>query len=712
MAIMTQNITQQMVYYEKTTNNTSFLETYFFLESQGVKNNKFHLILFDPDLIGVDPYDPRLNVFMKQKVIVETQKNYFYFIRNVVRIPNSGGPPSKYRLNRGMLAFSFCAMMNLNIYLELPRQQGKTIGAVVWYLWLYNFGTRDSAMVFLNKKMETAKENLQRLKDIRDALPSYLRMNEVINFDGKRIRSRNNVESIVHPINGNRIKVLPSAKNKIAASNLVRGKTIPLLWGDEWAFTPYNDTIWINGAPAMKTAMDNAKRNGSYYGAILSSTPGYLTQPEGVEAYDTIKNATPFSEQWYDMDYKQLGELLSANTNSSFVYIRYTYQQLGLSEQWFKEQCIDMKLKWADIRREILLEWSAETENSPFTKEQLDIVSQMVKQPIRQVYMLGKYQFNIYNDIDFRNPPIIGVDVSGGFNRDSSAISCIDSATSTLMADFNCNYISIVDLARLIYELVTKYMPNAVINIERNGGFGASVLAKLVKSNIKKNLYFEIKDKVIEERSDGIRTVRTKQKTKVYGLDSTKSTREELMEILKERMEYHKDKFVSPIIFNELKTLEVKRSGKIEHCADGHDDSIFSLLMALYVLYNGKNLRENWGIDRKVIKTDEDLDEAVFGLEEQYGDIIQDIEYLGNEEVTEQLNVLNKGKGQLYEEFLNKQYEQDQQALQNILMSKVGRKAYAEKFHVDESEMNATVTYTIPISVFDDFYKDDMTDMK
>ena len=702
------NQTRQTIYYEMNTTNKSFLDCYNYLKAKGIKNCKFHLVLLDKDLAGVDPYAPNLSLVMKQKILIECQRNYFYFIRNVVRIPSSGGPPDRYRMNRGMLALSFCNMLNLNTYLELPRQQGKTIGAVIWYLWLYCFATRDSMMIFLNKKMETAKENLQRLKSIKDMLPSYLQMNQtIVGFDGRKIRVPDNVESMKNPINNNLIKVLPSARNKIAASNLLRGKTIPILWGDEWAFTPYNDIIWVNGAPAMRTAMNNAKRNGAPYGALLSSTPGYLTQPEGIEAYDTIKAATPFNEAWYDFTPQQLSSLLAANTSSNFVYIKYTYQQLGLSEQWFKEQCIDMKMKWADIRREVLLEWSAETENSPFTKEQLDIVQQLIKQPKKQIYLLGKYLFNIYDDIDFRYPPIIGVDVSGGFNRDSSAISCIDSRTSKLMADFNCNYISIVDLTKVIFELVSKYMPNGVVNIERNGGFGASVLAKLVNSSIKKNLYYEIKDKVIEERTDGIRIQRKTQKTKVYGTDNTKAVREELMEILRERMEYHKDKFVSPIIYRELTTLEVKRSGRIEHSATEHDDSIFSLLMALYVLYNGKNLRENWNIQRVAIQTDENLEEPVFGLEEKYADITEEIDYIDSvpEDVKEAIAVLNKAKGKLYSEFVREEIAKDNEAMTQILMNKAGRQAYMEKYHIPQEDMQ-NIQVTIPLSVFENFYKD------
>ena len=79
-------------------------------------------------------------------------------------------------------------------------------------------------------------------------------------------------------------------------------------------------------------------------------------------------------------------------------------------------------------------------------------------------------------------------------------------------------------------------------------GFGASVLAALINSKVKQNLYFEIKDRVIEETNDGIRIVRKKQKTRVFGLDSTKDRRDLLIEILRQRMEYHKDKFISPII--------------------------------------------------------------------------------------------------------------------------------------------------------------------
>ena len=159
------------------------------------------------------------------------------------------------------------------------------------------------------------------------------------------------------------------------------------------------------------------------------------------------------------------------------------------------------------------------------------------------------------------DPPIIGVDVSGGYRRDSSAFTIVDSRSTKVIGDFKCNYISQIDLSKVIYEIVTKHMTNAIINVERNGGFGASVIALLKKAGLTKNLYYEFKERVIEERCEGPGAIKkTKATLKVYGLDSTKNVRELLIEILRERMDSHKDKFISRRLYDEFIGLEVSIS--------------------------------------------------------------------------------------------------------------------------------------------------------
>lgn len=708
MAIIYNNTNKRNIYYQMSTTNQSFLNMHYFLKDSGRINNKFMLQLLDPDLAGINPHDNRLNSFMKQKILRECIANYWYFLREVVRIPDQGniGQGAKFELHRGNLALNYCLMYDLNIFYDAPRQVGfKSVSSLCRYLWILNFGTSNSEIVFLNKKMDDSKLNLQRLKDIRDALPTFLQMDQQYARDGKKIKAPNTVETLQHPLNGNKIRTVPSARNKVAAASLLRGRTIPIIWADEYAFIPYNNIIYTNTVPAFKTAALNAKRNHAPYGMLITTTPGMLTTDEGLEAYNLKEGATRFNEMWYDMSYPELMELISTNTNSSFVYIRYTYQQLGRDENWFREICIEMRKDWASIRREILLEWSASSENCPFTKEDLEIVKTLLRQPIRTILLLNKYEFNIYEQISPRFPPLIGVDVSGGYKRDSSAITVVDSQTTRVTADMNCNYISTIDLAKVIYELVTKYMNNAVVNIERNGGYGASVLSKLVNTSIKRNLYFEIKDKVIEERFAGANIVRKTQKTKIYGLDSTKVIRELLIQILRERMEYHKDKFVSPIIYQELEGLEVKKDGRVEHSSNSHDDQIFSYLMALYIWYEGKNLMETYGIQKSTIKTDQDLEEAVLTIDEKYSDIIQELETIDNDDIQSQVDELNSTKTIMYEDWMKSEHEKDQQALAKILMTKVGKETYAKQFNINITDVGTPV-YSIPSSVFDNFYDD------
>lgn len=701
---------QQVVYYQHNTQNKSFIEMHLYLKDRGIKHNEFMLLLLDPDLANIDPRDPKLPFFMKQKVFRECMYNPWYFLRELCRIPTDGrsdGIP--FILHRGNLAMLFCLMLNLNTSVILPRQTGKTQSALAWYMYLFNFGTNSAEMSFLNKKFEDSKLNLNRIKAIRDLLPSYLKMDQVFSNDGTKLKGRNSVEMLQHPVNGNRIKTVPSARDKTSAASLMRGRTTSIIYIDEYGFIKHNKIIYLNMVPAWNTAAKNAKANNKPYGILITTTPGMLTTDEGQYAFNTREMATKFSEHWYDLTYNQIMDIVASNTNSSFVHIEYTYQQLGYSEEWFKKLCIDMEKNWPEIRREILLEWSASTENSPFHKEDLDTIRGLLRAPIYSFMLFNRYTIYVYERINLKYPPLIGVDVSGGYQRDSSALTVVDSYSTKVAAEFNCNYISPNDLASVIYEIVTKYMPNAVVNIERNGGYGSSVIAKLLMTSIKSNLFYTIKDKVVEERVTGAQVIRRKQKTKIYGSDSTHEQREKLMDILRNRVEFHKDKVISKTIYDELCGLEVKKNGRIEHSTNTHDDQVFSWLWALYIYYEGGDLMNNWGIQRRTLKTDADLEEAIYDIEEPKDNIALDLsETYMEEEIENQLKYLDGAPGKtLYHDWLKAQYEQDMNAMKKILSTPDGRKAYAEYFHVplDSLESNPEA-FKIPDDVFLNFNSD------
>lgn len=244
-------------------------------------------------------------------------------------------------------------------------------------------------------------------------------------------------------------------------------------------------------------------------------------------------------------------------------------------------------------------------------------------------------------------------------------------------------------------------MQYRVASILKLPGFGASVLSQLVKSKIKRNLYYEIKDRTLEERYQGATVQKVTKKVKVYGFDETKTSRELLMGILRDRMDNHKAKFISPIIYNELCTLEVKKNGRIEHSATAHDDQIFSMLLALYIWYEGKDLMERYGLEKGTLYTDDD-ETVEMGLGESYTDIADNMSIDEDPllDDPETKKILSK-KTMSYDEWMHNQYEQDRQAVQELMRDPVSKKAWLEYNH-EEDDGSGYGMYTIPTQVFMD----------
>ena len=133
MAVQSQLVTPKMVYIHLETTNQSFIDMHYYLKSQGIQNNDFFLALLDSGLAGVDPRDPNLSQAMKARIMMECRLNYWYFLREVVRIPDQGGTVGsgkRFKLHRGNLAMNFLFVLNFNQFVEMPRQHGKTTAAL------------------------------------------------------------------------------------------------------------------------------------------------------------------------------------------------------------------------------------------------------------------------------------------------------------------------------------------------------------------------------------------------------------------------------------------------------------------------------------------------------------------------------------------------------------------------------------------------------
>ncbi len=699
---MITNIVQNpvKVYIHDTTTNNSFMKVHYFLKAKGIKNNSFFLSIYDPDLIGVDPRDPSLSKVMKMKILKECMINYWYFIREVVRLP-AEGREVPYNLSRGNLAMNYMFVYNINQFVEFPRQHGKTVSALCWYLWVFNFGGKNIKAMFGHKKHAGAKDNLKTLKNIRDLLPEYLRMNSAIDPNGKQVKAPNTLETLQNPINKNLIVTLPGARTPSLADGAGRGATMAVQFFDEFAFLPYNDIVYAAAAPAFSKAADNARRYNAPYGMLITTTPGDLTTREGAYANKMRLNATEWNENFYDMSYQDLKALIDANENSTFMHIKYTYKMLGSSEEYFKEMVRLLEKNWVKIRREVLLEWSRESDNNPFDKDDLEIISTNIRTEPLYTLFFGKanqFQMKFWDSIQPGSlyPPIIGVDVSSGINKDSSAITVIDSQTTKVIATFKSNFITMPELADLIHKFVSNYAKNAIVNIENNGGFGSSVLQMLLKTSIKPNLYYEIKNRPTEEVYDGVRVKRNVKRCRVYGSTSSKQKRDTLIELLHQRVRHHRDKFNTPELYDELCTMVVKPNGKTEHSDDAHDDLIFSYLWALYVFYYGEDLVNRFHLMKTEIQTDDNYNETSFDLEEDIdGEIPLDSSTFGGaydtdtqQEVNAQIDYLSSGKSMSMEDLNQKIIDSDRSFIDRLLMTDFGRDVYAKHNHLDKKELD------------------------
>lgn len=245
-------------------------------------------------------------------------------------------------------------------------------------------------------------------------------------------------------------------------------------------------------------------------------------------------------------------------------------------------------------------------------------------------------------------------------------------------------------------------------------GFGATVISKLIKMGLKKNLYYEIKDIVVEERQDGVHAYKQKVRTKVYGLNSTKSIRQLLIDILIERVENHKDKIISPIIYNELLGMEIKRNGKVEHSNSTHDDQVFSMLMALYMWYEGVNMAERFGMRKTTIRTDDEIDEQIDYYNDNTVEIVEHFntkDELDNE-IERDLNAAIAAGGQTMQQFLDSRRAEEKAKFEALVNTPLGEKAYRNAYNLPAdvpitNYVNNGSHYDIPDAIFNGFYSPD-----
>ena len=609
--------------YDYQTPNRSFVKVQQQLGLLGIKNNAFHLILINPALQGVDPYDPNLTPTQVMMIIQECKLNMFYYLREVVRIVEDGGNIVHFRMDRGTLAAAYCFYNNINFYLMKPRQTGKTVGICAMLSWAFKFSGPNSSFMFANYKEAMSKKNLRTMKTIIESLPSYISNAGTVSIDssGKTIRKTNNVMTYSEPASGNMAMVASTASTEDAAETVGRGYTQAYQYFDESEFLKFIDIIVKVSGMAFNTASMNAEKNGSGYCRIFTTTPGDLGNKKACQrAMELVNDAMPWDERFYDEDITELKKTLKDKSNFRIMYIEYDYKQLGYSEEWFINACANVGNDVNKIKREILLQRFSGNSDSPFKPEDIEEIEANKKTPLFVKKVSRIYDILFYEQPKKKRLYFIAIDPSDGTGGDNYAMTVLDPYTLQVVAEFRSPYMTMHGCSDLVNFLVDNYFPKALIIVERNRN-GGGVIEVLKQTKLRHMIYSSpeangdnsrFRDKMDENGFIKEEFVRNKY----FGANTTSSTRAVMMNILMDAMQFAKNIVNSQYIVDDIKNLVVKND-KIQAAQGEHDDSVMSWLMALYIYYYGEKL-ERYGFVKGELPTDIEEDDKFSQLRKLY----------------------------------------------------------------------------------------------
>lgn len=598
-----------MPIYDFKTKNRSFVQVHIQLKMLGIKNNAFHLILLNPLLQGVDPYDPNLTSQQIMMIIQECKLNMFYYLREVVRIEEQGGSLVPFRMDRGTLAAAYHFINNINFYLIKPRQTGKTVGVNAMLSWAFKFQGPNGDFLFSCNREDLAKKNLRGMKNILSHLPKYMTKMGTESKDslGKTIRKTDNIKTYREPATNNSAMVANCASSEDAAETIGRGFTHIYQYFDETEFSKYIDTIVKVSGMSYNTASANAEKNHSGHCRIFTTTPGNLADKKACQsAMKIVKDSLPWDEGNYDMDVSAYKSLIKKKSVFRVVYIVYDYKQLGLGEDWFIDAVSNVGGDPDKVRREILLQRFSGNSDSPFTVDEIEELNDNQIKPIAIKKLNRIYEILFYKKPKKNRLYFIGIDPSDGTGGDNYAVTVLDPYELDVVAEFRSPYMTIDGCVDLVTWMCDNYFNNPLIIIERNRNGGA-VAERFKSSKLRSRVYCSpeantdnarIRDKLDENGFIKEEYVRNKY----FGTNTTPSTRQVMMNILLDMVHFSRNLVRSKYIVDDINKLVVKNN-KIQAANGEHDDSVMSWLMALYILYYGKEL-ERWGFRKGEIPPD------------------------------------------------------------------------------------------------------------
>ena len=601
MILFQSDMMKERCYIHSSTNNRSALKVSRILGAMGIKNCAFHLALTQKDLEYIDPHnltDPSQE--LKLRILYECKVNPWYYFREVVRIPGAG-TPLQFKFNRGNLAMIWCFYAGIDNYQVQPRQTGKTMTTQSIMGHVMYIGTTNFTVAMMTKDTTLLQDNVKRLKDVKDNLPEFL-------LNKNKLKDIENMQSLGYAALNNRYMTYVAQKEELAAEKLGRGNSIPVAHIDEVEFFANLNITYPSLLAACSTASSQAKALGLPHANILTSTAGNLATPECQYALSLINQAMPFSEKFYDFkDREELEEILKANSTNNMVYSQFSYQQLGFSEEWFKETVARTNATPDQIKRDYLGIRTSGGDDSIIPPHLLEKIKQSEMEPVHTEITDCNYIFRWYIDpkaiLGSKNRSvIIGLDTSENIGRDFTSITMLDSTDMSVICTARCNESDLIKFGIYLGQFMARYS-NTLLVPERRST--ASMIIGIVCSELRKagvNPWTRIFNMIVQNRNEpsfmeidlNDRFLEETPLKKYLGYTTTGSgetSRDMLYKtVMMKYLELNSSRVHDANLIREFSEL-TRKNGRIDHTNMGHDDGIISLMVAAHFLFFAKNTK-------------------------------------------------------------------------------------------------------------------------
>ncbi len=400
-------------------------------------------------------------------------KDPIYFIKNYIYVVHPDRGVVKFDLYDYQEEMVMNYHTNNKVIFLTARQQGKTTVSAAYFVWFMLFNDNKSVAILANKQ-STADEILGRMRMAYEELPKW--MQQGIAPGGWNKRS-------IELENGSKANAYASS------SSAIRGKSINILYCDEFAFVPNTqaDEFFSSVYPTI-TAGKSTK-------VFMTSTPnGY----------------NHFYKFWNEAE---------KGLNGFKPYRVHWYQTPGRDQKWYNEQkAVLGELKAAqELDAEFLGSGKTLLTGSTLARLSYDV-------PLREYTEGNEKGLRIYKYPEKNRVYVINVDTSRGRHLDSSAFIVFDITEypHRMAASYKNNEISPLMYASVV-ESIGKRYNNAYLLIEIND-IGAQV-ADTIYSDLEYQgdmFWTKSGDQLGKSGVDPYPGIRTTKKTKRIGCANLK----------------------------------------------------------------------------------------------------------------------------------------------------------------------------------------------